>query len=105
MSANKVEELDADEEVCACCGIAAVDDITLKFCDDCDLVKYCSNDCQENHRDHHNEECKKRKAELHGKELFTQNDVSHLGECPLCCLPLPLVENKSTMMGCCSKYI
>ena len=93
------------DEVCACCGIAGVDDITLKFCDDCDLVKYCSDECQENHREEHEEECKKRKAGLHGKHLFDQPDSSHLGECPLCCLPLHLDNSKSILMGCCCKVI
>jgi hypothetical protein len=105
MSANNKVVVDADEEVCASCGIAAVDDITLKFCDDCDLVKYCSDDCQENHREHHEEECKTRKAELHNKHLFSQPDISHRGECPICCLPLPLDLSKSTLMTCCCKII
>jgi tetratricopeptide (TPR) repeat protein len=106
MSAKKVEELEAaGEEVCACCGIAAVDDITLKFCDDCDLVIYCGDGCQENHRDQHEDECKKRRAELHGKHLFDQPDSSHLGECPICCLPLSLDESKSILNTCCSKPI
>ncbi len=103
MSTNKV--VNAYEEVCASCGIAAVDDITLKFCDDCDLVKYCSDECQENHRPQHKQECKERKTELHGKKLFSQPDISHLGECPLCCLPLSLDAGKSIMMPCCCKSI
>jgi tetratricopeptide (TPR) repeat protein len=105
MSANKVEELEAADEVCASCGIAAIDDIILKFCDDCDLVKYCSDECQENHREQHDNECKTRKTELHGKKLFTQPDISHPGECPLCCLPLPIDPRKSSMMSCCSTSI
>ena len=32
---------------CASCGKAAVDDVKLKKCA-CDLVKYCSVDCQKN---------------------------------------------------------
>jgi tetratricopeptide (TPR) repeat protein len=93
------------DEVCTSCGIAEVDDITLKFCDDCDLVKYCSDECQLNHGEQHEEECKKRKAELHGKHLFTQPDISHWGECPICFLPLPIDPSKSTMMTCCCKLI
>ena len=105
MSANKVES-DTNEEVCASCGIAEVDDVKLKLCDGgCDLVKYCSDGCQENHREQHNNECNKRRAELRGKKLFTQPDGSHWGECPLCCLPLPLDPEKSTHMTCCSKII
>ncbi len=94
------------DEVCASCGVAAIDGIKLNLCDGgCDLVKCCSNGCQTFHREQHEEECKTRKAELHDKELFTQPDGSHLGECPICCLPLPLDISKSIMMPCCSKWI
>ena len=99
------EEVEEDE-VCASCGVAAVDDVKLKTCDGgCDLVKYCSDNCQENHREQHEAACKKRKAELHDKELFEQPDSSYLGECPICCLPLHLSMSKSTLMGCCCKII
>ncbi len=93
---------------CACCGIAEVDDIKLKICDGgCDLVKYCSDDCQTDHRGEHEQECKKRKAEMHDKKLFTQPDISHKGECPICCLPLPIDDDEitSTLNSCCCKLI
>jgi len=91
---------------CASCGIAEVDDVKLKDCDDgCDLVKYCSDACQENHRQQHSGECKKRLAELRDRDLFTQPDESHWGECPICCLPLSIDVKKSTSMSCCSKSI
>ena len=104
------QELNGDgtkeDEVCASCGIAAVDDTKLTGCDGgCDLVKYCSVECEENNREQHEEECKKRKAVLHDKDLFTQPDISHHGECPICCLPLSIDASKSTMMTCCSKTI
>ncbi len=90
---------------CASCGTAAADDIKLKDCDGgCDLVKYCCDDCQKIHREQHEEECNERKAELRDKQLFTQPDGSHLGECPICCLPLP-VNVGNTFMGCCSNRI
>ena len=88
------------DEVYASCGIAAIDNITLKKCA-CNLVKYCSVDCQKNHRPQHKKLCKKRLAELHDKKLFTQPDISHWGECPICCLLLPIDMTKSIMMGCC----
>ncbi len=99
-------ELEADE-VCASCGMAAIDNIKLKLCDGgCDLVKYCHNDCcQINHREQHEDECKKRLAEMHDKDLFTQSDSSYLEECPICFLPLPIDQRKSTFMTCCSKTI
>jgi hypothetical protein len=89
---------------CASCGIAAIDNITLKKCA-CNLVKYCSIDCQKNHRPQHKKMCKKRLAELHDDDLFKQPDSSYLGECSICCLSLPLDPKNSTMMGCCCKII
>ena len=91
---------------CASCGRAEVDDIKLKMCDGgCDLVKYCRDECQENHREQHDEECRKRLAELRDRDLFNQPDESHLGECPICCLPLSINPSNSTLMPCCCKLI
>jgi tetratricopeptide (TPR) repeat protein len=100
---SNAKEVDADYEnnVCANCGVAEVDEIKLEDCDGCDLVKYCDDKCREDHRD----ECKKRAKELHDKRLFTHPDGSHLGECPLCFLPMPLDPTKSTFFSCCSKLI
>ena len=92
-------------EYCASCGVAEVDDIQLKDCDDCDLVKYCSDACQELHRPEHAGECKKRVAKLHDETLFKQPESTHLGDCPICCLPLPIESSKSTLNTCCSKMI
>ncbi len=119
------QELKEEDEVCASCGIAAVDNVKLKSCDGgYDLVKYCNDGCQQNHREHHNEECKQRvdeihddiqrqaddelretflSDELHDKKLFTQTDSSCIGECPICCLPLSLEPSKSIFMSCCCK--
>jgi tetratricopeptide (TPR) repeat protein len=90
---------------CANCGIAGVDDIKLEECDDCDLVKYCSDKCREEHREQHEEECKNRKAELHDRKLFTQPDGTDLGECPICFLPMPIDPAKSIFWTCCSETI
>ena len=106
MSTKNNLELAAEDEVCACCGIAAIDDIKLKLCDGgCGLVKYCSDDCQDLHRPEHIGVCRKRKEEMHDKDLFSQPDGSYHGDCPICCLPLPIHASKSTMMPCCSKLI
>jgi len=99
------EEAAAADEVCASCGNTPVDDVKLKKCDGCDLVKYRNDECQNNHREQHEEECKKRLAEIHDRDLFEQPDESHMGECPICCLPMPLDANKCTFMGCCCKTI
>src|SRR5210317_1662693 len=99
----------SDDSVITCCdscGKAALEDnVKLKKCA-CKIVQYCSVDCQKNHRSQHKKACKKRLArlaELRDDKLFTQPDVSHLGECLICCLPLPLDLSKSAVNTCCSK--
>jgi len=37
--------------------------------------------------------------------LFTQPEESHLGECPICFLPMPLDPDKHVIHSCCSKKI
>ena len=90
---------------CASCGITGGDDIKLKRCTACYLVRYCSVKCQKGHRPKHKKECKKRAAELKDELLFKQPESSCYGDCPICCLPLPLHKKKSTFMSCCSKQI
>ncbi len=103
MSSVAEEAVVTPDEVCASCG-KADDDIKLRKCA-CNLVKYCSVDCQKNHRPQHKKLCKKKLAELRDKDLFTQPDISHYGECPICCLPLPLDSKLSITMACCCKSI
>eukprot|EP00984_Skeletonema_dohrnii_P030608 scaffold22253_cov72-Skeletonema_dohrnii-CCMP3373.AAC.2 len=90
---------------CASCGIPECDVIKLKKCADCDLVRYCSDACQRNHKPQHKEACKKRAAELRDEILFRQPVSSHVGDCPICCLPLSQDESKSSLYSCCSKII
>ena len=90
--------------LCASCGIAEGDDIKLKKCA-CYLVKYCSVKCQKDHRPQHKKECKKRAAELRDEILFKQPESSHLGDCPICCLPLPIDPSKFGLYTCCSKRV
>ena len=90
---------------CASCGIAGGDDdITLKKCN-CKLVRYCSVKCQRDHRPKHKQECKKRVAELRDELLFKRPESSHLGDCPICMLPMPLAANESTAYNCCSTFV
>eukprot|EP00577_Skeletonema_sp_RCC1716_P026311 CAMPEP_0113398852 /NCGR_PEP_ID=MMETSP0013_2-20120614/15205_1 /TAXON_ID=2843 ORGANISM="Skeletonema costatum, Strain 1716" /NCGR_SAMPLE_ID=MMETSP0013_2 /ASSEMBLY_ACC=CAM_ASM_000158 /LENGTH=162 /DNA_ID=CAMNT_0000283671 /DNA_START=60 /DNA_END=545 /DNA_ORIENTATION=- /assembly_acc=CAM_ASM_000158 len=100
-----VEESDEMMMFCASCGTAQVDDIKLKTCTACKSVRYCSVKCQRDHRPQHKWACKKRAAELHDEILFKQPESSHEGDCPICCLPISLDIDKSTMMTCCSKKI
>ena len=102
MSASK----ESDTKICcASCGIAGGDDIKLKKCTACYLVKYCSVKCQKDHWSKHKRACKKRAAELKDELLFKQPESSYLGDCPICCLPIPIDPDKSTLYSCCGKII
>ena len=96
-------------QCCASCGKAGSDDIKLRSCTACYLVKYCSVICQKDHRSQHKKECKKRAAELHDEILFKQPESSCFGDCPICCLPLPIDlsidAKKAIFMTCCSKRV
>ena len=90
---------------CASCGIAEVDDVKLKPCEGCDLMRYCSDDCKEDHRPGHEAKCKERAAKLLDEILFKQPESSHFGDCPICFLPIPLDHDKYSFYSCCSKLI
>ena len=92
-------------DVCASCGIAEIDEIKLKTCAACKSLRYCSVECQKKHWPHHKRACKKRMAELRDELLFRQPESSNLGDCPICCLPLPLDPQQSLLSSCCSKAI
>eukprot|EP00984_Skeletonema_dohrnii_P002711 scaffold941_cov93-Skeletonema_dohrnii-CCMP3373.AAC.8 len=102
---------DEADEICASCGIPAGDDIKLKNCNACKLVKYCGVECQRNHRSQHKRACKKRAAELRDELLFRQPESAHEGDCPICFIPIPLDSHlpldpkKSTINSCCCKII
>ena len=99
------EDNEADTSTCcASCGIAEIDDIKWKDCDGCDLVRYCSDECKRNHKLEHEEACTQRAAELREELLFRQPESSHRGDCPICSVPMPLDEMKSTVWSCCSKF-
>ncbi len=91
---------------CASCGTAEIDDVKLKPCDGCDLVSYCGDACQQLHRPEHAGKCRKRAAELRDEILFRQPESTHLGDCPICCLPFPIKEEyKNRLYPCCGKSI
>ncbi len=44
-------------------------------------------------------------TELRDKKIFTLPNESHLGDCQICFLPLPIDPSKSKLMACCFKRI
>jgi tetratricopeptide (TPR) repeat protein len=103
MSAEK--ELDTSSSFCAACGVAECDDIKLTTCNACKSVRYCSVKCQKNHRPKHKKACKKRAAKLRDKLLFKQPESTHLGDCPICMIPVPVDLSKNTFNTCCCKFV
>ena len=108
------DDFSGDEEAaaeavsyCASCGIPEVDSVKLQPCDGCDLVRYCSDDCQKDHWPEHEAKCKERTAELRDEILFRQPESTHLGNCPICCLPFSLQfdQRSITVYPCCCKSI
>ena len=71
---SSVATMEVADEVCASCGVkgGGDDNITLKSCNGCFLVKYCSVKCQRERWPQHKKACKKRAAELKDELLFKQ---------------------------------
>ena len=92
---------------CANCGKVSSDDVKLKNCTACRLVKYCGVDCQRAHRKQHKGACKKRVAELKDEQLYSQGHERPEGDfCPICTLPIPLLTvDHSFFKACCIKLI
>jgi tetratricopeptide (TPR) repeat protein len=96
---------DDDMMFCAACGMPECDDITLKTCNACKSVRYCSVKCKRGHRPQHKRACKKRAAELRDELLFKQPESSHYGDCPICMIPLPIDPENCPFNACCGKVI
>ena len=105
MSENTISEKKDTMMCCASCGKAEGDDVQLRTCTACKSVRYCGVTCQRNHRPKHKKACKKRAAELRDEILFKQPESSHMGDCPICLLPLPLDQHECSLNDCCSKLV
>ena len=102
-------------DVCANCNVSAGASreaagdgaVVLKKCTACLLVKYCSVDCQRNHRNQHKKECKRRAAELKDERLYGQGRERPEGDfCPICTLPIRLrMDEHSVFNTCCMKRV
>lgn len=88
---------------CASCGSDCV--AKLKSCEACYLVQYCSDKCRHEHRPKHERVCKIRAGEIRDELLFKLPESSHLGDCPICLLPLSINIEHYVIQSCCSKWI
>ena len=103
MTTSALTYIITDDTVCANCSKAESDDIKLKRCTACKIVRYCSRDCQVAHRPRHKKVCKKRLVELFEEDLFKEHPERP--ECPICMLPLPFDESHRVFHSCCGKLL
>ena len=103
-SLNEVED-----NCCANCGKAKLEGtkLTRHSCDYYNLNHwYCSVECQQIHREAHEAIYNIAMARLlRDKILFKQPESSHLGDCPICCLPIPFHGDLHIMFHCCCKIM
>jgi len=92
----------ADMMCCVSCGTADVNNIKLKEYNVLDGSAAFQKHTSQQERD---SESRSRAAEIHDDILFRQPESSHLGECPICLLPLSLDTKHAMMQSCCSKLI
>ena len=98
------EENNSTLTMCANCGKGEeCSGDLLKSCTACKMVKYCNRDCQIAHRPQHKKACKKRAAELYDEKLFKEHPPRE--DCPICFLPLPLLEDQVAFESCCGKNV
>lgn len=93
--------------MCSCGSIAKDDDddIKLNKCTPCEIDRYCIEKCLKEHRPQYEEVSEQRMAEIRDEILFKQPESTHLGDCPICCLPLEQDFVTSQISHCCSKMI
>ena len=110
------------KDQCAACGKSG-EDINLKSCNACKMVKYCNRDCQIAHRSKHKKECRQRALEIQNgvdniadnmkkvsisdDKLFQEPPAKE--DCSICFQPMPYVDGlcgvKGTYQPCCGKLI
>jgi tetratricopeptide (TPR) repeat protein len=93
---SNTEERGDGNEVCASCG-GAKDNVQTRKCNSCQYRDFCQ---------YQKEKSERQRAEIRDDPLFTPPpEISHLGDCPICLLPLPLDEQKWRINACCCKLI
>lgn len=94
---------------CASCDTDEVDEIKAKECNACKSDRDHSDECRQEYLPKQKQTFEKEQMtnnELHDDDiLFQQPESSHLGDCPICFLPQPNDQQKTSMMPCCCKII
>ena len=80
------------------CGFCFKGDDSLKKCGACEMIQYCSAECQKAHRPKHKHVCELRVSEMLDEKLFKEPPKQ---TCPLCLLRLPLSDMYVGYQLCC----
>ena len=98
---------ETEADICCAnhCGIAEVDEVKMEEEECCKLLHSYSDKRRGEHREQDKEECQKQMAKMNDDDLFRQPEKSHLGECPICFLPMPLENKKWMFKTCCSTSV
>ena len=90
-----------DVSVCANCG---KEGSNLNVCNKCKEATYCNAACKKKHRSKHKKQCERRVTELHDEALFRE-PLPQYGDCPICFIRLPTMDEGRMYMPCCGKDI
>ena len=105
LSQQKIEDLISNNEndvsACANCG---KEGSNLNICNKCKAVKYCNAACKKKHRSKHKKRCESRVAEMHDEILFKE-PPNEFGDCPICFIRLPTMDEGRMYMTCCGKIV
>ena len=100
LSQQKIEDLSNDENDVSVCANCGKEGSNLNVCNKCKGAKYCNAACKKRHRSKHKKECER----LHDEALFREPPPQN-GDCPICFLRLPSMDNGRRYMSCCGKMI
>ena len=104
LSQQKIEDLSNENDEIAVCANCGKEGSNFNICNKCKEAKYCNASCKKKHRSKHKKRCEKRVAELHDEALFGEPPPQD-GDCPICFLRLPSLDNGRRYMECCGKMI
>ena len=104
LSQQKIEDTANNENDVSACANCGKEGNNLNICNKCKAVNYCNAACKKKHRAKHKKQCERRAAELHDEMLFKEPPPEH-GDCPICFLRLPTMDEGRMYMACCGKMI
>ena len=104
LSQQKIDDLSNENDCVSACANCGKEGSNLNICNKCKEAKYCNAACKKKHRKQHKKKCEMRVAELHDLALFKEPPPK-FGDCPICFLQLPTMDNGKRYYECCGKKI